>query len=648
LRVTREESLINGLSLPAQLQGCTAYVERAGIGPIKIFEESKAIGADIPFRNRPACRELIEAIENGCVRHLVIRDLDRFCRDVVLSAELLELLRRYKVQLHTWSGPVSLKSASDRFSYRVRSAASELEKDTVSDRVKLAKRQAVIQGRWPGGPPPMGFRTQAWHRRILIRSGVDPDTATIQACTEYPIARALYIYEPEAEIVREIYRLSEAGLGSRRIVGELNRRGYRTRENCFWSSERLSRTMANPAGAGYLHYDDDTEDRSTPLHRRKQFKGRHSAIITIEQWRHAMRRREMNKLPGRRNGDKTSANRQYILSGVLLCQCGSPMRGKSLAAKKAGRYVCCKAKYYGKTTVNGCDKKRTTINCERVHAVFLPKLQEMLAVPDLVDRVYRATLQLAANAKKHKQEAHSLTDLLAKAEKQLGIWYKRHDEASEPDEQEAAWRRVVELTAEKKKLQKAIEEQSKLGVDPSRITHQQIAEYLGSMTKLIEKFAPDEARGFVRSLADHHGLRVQMIEPERMRIELTIRTPGSLEGGVPVVAEVGVPLDKIGAWLAENQGKAKCELCGEQIPVLRRHFWLGFPRRHRSCHSRELMRLRNHRKDGLLSQADLARRFKVGDSTIGRWVASGKLPPPDKKERGTKLWKPGTVAKINP
>ena len=60
------------------------------------------------------------------------------------------------------------------------------------------------------------------------------------------------------------------------------------------------------------------------------------------------------------------------------------------------------------------------------------------------------------------------------------------------------------------------------------------------------------------------------------------------------------------------------------------------------------MRLRNHRDDGLLTGAALARKFGVGDSTIGRWKRSGKLPKPLKHERGTDLWHPDQLKNFRP
>lgn len=130
-----------------------------------------------------------------------------------------------------------------------------------------------------------------------------------------------------------------------------------------------------------------------------------------------------------------------------------------------------------------------------------------------------------------------------------------------------------------------------------------------------------------------------MTGPEMLSISLAIKSPGTIDTQT-VGATLETPLhkDKYGAWVNENQGKCLCELCQKPIEVLRRHYWMGLPRRHQSCHSKEMMRLRNHRDDGLLTGAALARKLGVGDSTIGRWKRSGRLPKPFKQERGTDLW----------
>jgi DNA invertase Pin-like site-specific DNA recombinase len=156
LRLTRDESLAVGLSAPAQKKGIAEYAGRAQLQPLRIYEETKAVGGDVPFEKREAGSKLLAAIKRGEVKHIITRDLDRLTRDVGLALTLVEICKQYRVTIHTFTGPVPMRSASDLFAFQVRSAAAEFEKNQTGDRVRKAKRDAVEQGRWQG-PPAYGY-----------------------------------------------------------------------------------------------------------------------------------------------------------------------------------------------------------------------------------------------------------------------------------------------------------------------------------------------------------------------------------------------------------------------------------------------------------------------------------------------------------
>ncbi|HEX8323448.1 MAG TPA: recombinase family protein [Tepidisphaeraceae bacterium] len=651
IRLTRDESLQNNLSAPAQTKGIKEYAHRAKLEPLRIFEETKAVGGDVPFEKRRAGRELIEAVKAGKVRAIIVRDIDRLTRDMGLGLELLEICRESNCTIHTFTGQVQTRSASDRFAYHVRSAAAEFEKNQTGDRIRKAQREMACQGR-THGVPAFGYRSQSWHKSQLIREGASPEDAELQAVTLYPQRLKWYIYEPEAEIIRVIYSLAASGLGSRRIVSELNKRGYRTRTGVLWSTERLSRTINNPSAAGFIAYDLQLEEtgKVTPKQRQARFQGKHEPIISLQEWQAVQTKRQFNSTSNLRGGDLKRANRKYLLSGILTCTCGSPMRGKSSSKRHLkGWYVCTKRFYRGRDpSIGGCDSPASSINAGRVHESFWPYLRKLIDSPNLVDRTFEAIQRVAREQAKQKNKAEDIEKVLAKVEQQIALWYRRHDAASNEAEQDAAWRRIVELTNEKKAAENTKKEQKKLGVDPAGITREQIESYLKEMGKNLAHYDGPEAQQYVRNLVDIHGLTATMTSKEAMTLSLGLRTPGVRSEIVQAAIETPMPLDKPAAWLAENQGKHKCEQCGKPVTLVRHHFWQGIPKHHGKCWTRELARRRNHRDDGLLTGAALARLFGVGDSTICRWRQSGKLPKPLKGDRGTWLWSREQVLDLLP
>lgn len=270
--------------------------------------------------------------------------------------------------------------------------------------------------------------------------------------------------------------------------------------------------------------------------------------------------------------------------------------------------MCSRAFYYGRNTINGCQCKTTTINAGRVHEVFWPKLRELLVCPDLVDRLYDVTQKILRSEKGRKLEDRDLAQQIKKVEGQLAIWYARHDETDSDTGREAAWSRIQQLTVEKKRLEATKQEKESQAQKVTRITKAQIEKYLGSLSHLLTNYGGDEAKHYLQSLATHHGLQVRMTGPEALSISLAIKSPGTIDTTM-VDARVETPLhkDKYGAWVEENQGKDLCEECGEPVKILRRHFWMGVPKHHPACWTRVLARKRNHRTDGLLTGAAVAR-----------------------------------------
>jgi hypothetical protein len=399
----------------------------------------------------------------------------------------------------------------------------------------------------------------------------------------------------------------------------------------------------NPAAAGFLTYDTENEGgKATPKHKQTRFKGSHEPIVTLERWEQVQKFRNARRDPIKPRGQV----RSYPLSGVLRCECGAPMRGRSMRARDTqGRYVCTRANNFGKHTVNGCSCQTTTINAGRVHEVFWPVLRELLTGPDLVERLYTVTQKILRDQKGRKVEDRDLGQQVRKLEGQINTWYARHDATDSEVGREAAWNRIQQLTAEKKRLEAAKAEKESQVQKVTRITRGQIEKYLSSLCHLLTDYGGEDTKQYIRSLVTHHGLQVRMTGPEKLLVSLAIKSPGTIEAET-VATRVEVPLhrDKYAAFVRENQDKHRCSECDKPIEILRRHFWLGVPEHHHKCWARTLAARRNQRNDGLLTGAGVARLLKVGDSTIGRWRKSGKLPEPVKRERGTNLWEPSQIA----
>jgi site-specific DNA recombinase len=652
IRLTRDESL-KGLSASAQRENIQAYAVRASLGPVTFYEETKAVGGDVPFEDRQACRRLIAEVVAGRVGTIIVRDLDRLTRKLSLWDQLRQLCNEHGVEIHTLSGHLAMRSPSDKFAGNVRAAAAELEKDQVGDRVRRVKRAMAMHGRHVGGPPPFGYTSQARRRSELIASGVDPERASITAQTELTLRGHLYIHDAEAAVVRQIFdRYVHHGCGVRRISNVLNKAGKRRRTGLLWCPEKVRRIINDPAVAGLIAHDEvyfnAQRGRRTAKCRQLLHPGKHEPIVDEKVWRRAQEIKSANTCDHLGKGTAAYTSRRYPLVGVLRCPCGAAMTAKpGRTGGSYGYYLCSNRKYRGPNAIGGCD--HPPLNTDKVHAAFWDSLTELINSPDLVDRVVAAATRLAETRQRDQDQSVDSLRSLRKVEADLTTWYRRHDEGKTEIEQEAAWRRITELTAEAKQLRERGETQraESAAAKPSApITRDRVARYLKSLAALAGQ-TEDAGKAFVRSLVEHHGLVVLVRDASHLSIQLRLSPPGTageedaVEFAVEIAGDARMKGDTITEWMREREGKHFCTCgCGQVLPIRRKHYWQGVPEFHDRCRHKGMARKRWELAAGLYTGQRVATMLGIGRTTLGRWLAAGKLPKPRRSISGMLLFDP--------
>jgi len=640
IRLTREESIVTGLSMPAQQDGITSYAQQHDLPNLIMYLEERAIGADVPFEKRPAGRRLIADIQAGKISHIICRDVDRLSRDTVLWLGFVGICCENRVTIHTFSGPLALKSPSDRFASTVRAAAAQLEKDQVADRVKRAKRELAKQGKHLGGPPPYGYTSRSRRQAELVAGGTQVDQAKAKAETE--LSRGLVVDQREVQVVRTIFDLYATDLwGCRRIANELNRLGYRRRSGRLWHPDKVRRIINDPVVTGMIPYDEQYFEvgggKRTPKFHQVLHQGQHEPIIPMELWRKAQKVKD-NNTP---TIDTPVVSRKSPLAGVLRCRCGGPMTSRG-GPKGRGYfyYMCTKRKYYGPSAVGGCDARR--VNSDRLHTVFWAKLAELVCSDDAVDRVYETTRRLLDRRRKADTDADASRADLAKVERDLELWYTRHDEAGGDAEKEAAWRRIVQLTEKQRALQQRTQHQEDTGRPTKAITRQQVKAYLEGIASLAGD-ANDRGRALVLSLVEHQGLKVRMVDERTFTIAMTLVPPEPAAEPVELQTEAVLPTDDniIDVWVLEQNAKEPtCACgCGRRIDIQRRHYWRGVPMYHYACRQKGMQgRRKAITGNKYINGTELAKRLGIGRTTLNRWIVAGKLPKPERSISGMLLF----------
>ncbi|MFD7817969.1 recombinase family protein, partial [Streptomyces sp. NPDC059785] len=236
-------------------------------------------------RNRPGWNEMLEAMGEGEIRHVIVYHPDRLMRQPKDLEELLSIADDKRVLLHGEANRRDLSDPDDRFILRIEVAHACRSSDDSSRRLKDALKDKAREGKPHVGNRPYGY------------------TGNGQA-----------IIEKEAEIVREVYRRYLDGQSPLRIAEDLAARGVVTSKGNTWQPENVRHLLVSTFVAGIrTHLGEEVGPGTWP------------AIIDRGQWDEVQRHRKYRAQQAR--DEQKRPSRFYLLRGVATCSCGVRMAG---------------------------------------------------------------------------------------------------------------------------------------------------------------------------------------------------------------------------------------------------------------------------------------------------------------------------------
>lgn len=284
IRVSTLEQATKGYSLDAQRDKLLAYAKSQGYEVYNVYTDDGYSAKDL---YRPAMAQLIEHIKLGLVNIVIVYKLDRLIRRVRDVLELLDdVFTPHNVQLFSLHENIDVSSPFGRAALKLNATFSELERETIIDRMIMGKEQAVKQGKYlcPGKSAPFAY--------VLN-----------------PITKRLDIVPEEAEMVVKLFDLYIQGYSFRKLQdyasANFNHPYFNNPMSC---KPIIKRSMYS----GYFTYKGEL------------YKGtNYDPIISYETYQRANAQLENNKTI--RNHDSSP----YLLTGLVYCaQCGNRYVGK--------------------------------------------------------------------------------------------------------------------------------------------------------------------------------------------------------------------------------------------------------------------------------------------------------------------------------
>ena len=350
-----------GESIGNQVELCREYI-RSHYGDssaenASVFEDEGFSGGNL---NRPGYKDMMKAAHEHQISAIVVYRLDRISRNISDFSNLIGELSRLDVDFVSIREQFDTGSPMGRAMMYITSVFSQLERETIAERIRDNMHELAKTGRWLGGNTPTGYSSES------VKT-VTVDGKTRKACK-------LKLIPEEAETVKTIFRLFAEHDSLTAVETELLRQRTVTKTGRNFTRFSIKNILQNPV---YLIADGDAwqyfVDRQAELfadrsefdgtrgvlayNRTDQEKGRAAINLPIEEWiitvgQHpglvpgqawvkVQESLERNKSKGYRKPRSNEA----LLTGLLFCRCGNrmyPKLSKRLTAdgKPVYTYVC--------------------------------------------------------------------------------------------------------------------------------------------------------------------------------------------------------------------------------------------------------------------------------------------------------------------
>ncbi|BCI54681.1 serine recombinase [Mycolicibacterium litorale] len=280
-----------GLAVARQRAQCAQIIEQRGWKLVEEFVDN-SISASDARKNRPGYDALVKAYEAGQFNALVTYDLDRLTRQPRQLEDWIDAAEGRGLAVVTANGEADLTTDGGRLFARMKLAVARSEVERKSARQKVAAHQRAQLGR-----PPLGVRLTGY----TAKGETIPD---------------------EADVVRRMFKMFDAGESLRSIARQLTDEGVHTRHGKAWNPSTVRDILTNPRYAGRAVYD------GKPTGERGQWE----ALVTDDVF-DAIQNRLSDPL---RRTNRVGTDRRHLGSGLFLCAaCGEPVSGWS-----QGRYRC--------------------------------------------------------------------------------------------------------------------------------------------------------------------------------------------------------------------------------------------------------------------------------------------------------------------
>ena len=328
------------------------YVERC-----MVFEDEGFSGGNL---KRPDFQKMMADVRKRKFKAIVVYRLDRISRNISDFTGLIDELTKLDVSFVSIREQFDTSTPMGRAMMFIISVFSQLERETIAERIRDNMHELAKTGRWLGGNAPTGFKSEAV-------SKVTVDGKTRKSFKLVPIPE-------EAEIPKMIFDLYTETDSLTAVEAEMLRRRIKTKQDKDFTRFAIKAILQNPV---YMAADEDAYDYFAEkgadvcfpkevfdgscgimaYNRTSQEKGKATVLLPVSEWIIALGQhpglvpsKQWIKIQESLDRNKSKAyrkprNNEALLTGLLFCSCGERMYPKLSKRKTADgdpiyTYVC--------------------------------------------------------------------------------------------------------------------------------------------------------------------------------------------------------------------------------------------------------------------------------------------------------------------
>ena len=162
IRVSTEEQAMHGLSLSAQRETLTHYVQENHLRLVGIYAD-EGITARKKYRNRTQFMRMLKDVQDDKIDLILFIKLDRWFRNIADYYEVQKILDNHNVRWIATEEDYDTTTANGRLHLNIKLSIAQDESDRTSERIKFVFDSKVKRGEVISGKVPLGYRIEEKH-----------------------------------------------------------------------------------------------------------------------------------------------------------------------------------------------------------------------------------------------------------------------------------------------------------------------------------------------------------------------------------------------------------------------------------------------------------------------------------------------------